>query len=100
MDDRVALTITFTYLSTIVLVVAADAFIVSAALAHVLHVCPAGRRRCGSLALLAVGRGSNLRGVKVAGWLQDVATYRRAGRHLGGVGGGPGPAGTPLRTPF
>ena len=37
MDDRVALTITFTYLSTIVLVVAADAFIVSAALTHVLH---------------------------------------------------------------
>src|SRR5271157_5611131 len=36
MDDRVALTITFTYLTTIVLVVAADAFIVGSAIAHVM----------------------------------------------------------------
>ena len=36
MDDRVALTITFTYLSTIILVIAADAFIVGSAIAHVL----------------------------------------------------------------
>ncbi len=36
MDDRVALTITFTYLTTIVLVIAADAFIVGSAIAHVL----------------------------------------------------------------
>src|ERR1700691_105206 len=34
MDDRVALTITFTYLTTIILVIASDAFIVGAALAH------------------------------------------------------------------
>jgi len=73
MDDRVALTITFTYLSTIVLVVAADAFIVSAALTHVLHA-PGWLTAVWTLALLAIAVLSNLRGVKVAGWLQDVAT--------------------------
>ncbi|MGO8873964.1 MAG: APC family permease [Acidimicrobiales bacterium] len=73
MDDRVALTVTFTYLSTIVLVVAADAFVVSAALTHVLHV-PAVLTVVWTLALLATAVTSNLRGVKVAGWLQDVAT--------------------------
>ena len=73
MDDRVALSITFTYLSTIVLVVAADAFIVSAALTHVLHA-PAWLTAVWTLALLAVAVLANLRGVKAAGWLQDVAT--------------------------
>jgi amino acid transporter len=73
MDDRVALSITFTYLSTIVLVVAADAFVVSAALTHVLHV-PAVLTAVWTLALLGAAVASNLRGVKVAGWLQDIAT--------------------------
>ncbi len=73
MDDRVALTITFTYLSTIVLVVAADAFVVSAALTHVLHV-PAVLTAVWTLALLGAAVASNLRGVRVAGWVQDGAT--------------------------
>ncbi len=73
MDDRVALSITFTYLSTIVLVVAADAFIVSAALTHVLHV-PGWLTSVWTLALLSIAVLSNLRGVRAAGWLQDVAT--------------------------
>jgi len=73
MDDRVALSITFTYLTTIVLVVAADAFIVGAALTHVLHV-PTGLTALWTLVLLGLAVGSNLRGVKVAGWVQDVAT--------------------------
>jgi len=73
MDDRVALSITFTYLSTIVLVVAADAFIVSAALTHVLHVA-GWLTAVWTLALLGIAVLSNLRGVTAAGWLQDVAT--------------------------
>jgi len=73
MDDRVALSVTFTYLSTIVLVVAADAFIVSAALTHVLHV-PGWLTSVWTLALLSIAVLSNLRGVRAAGWLQDVAT--------------------------
>ena len=73
MDDRVALTITFTYLSTIVLVVAADAFVVGAALTHVLHV-PSWLTAVWTLALLGLAVASNLRGVRVAGWVQDFAT--------------------------
>jgi len=74
MDDRVALTITLTYLTTIVLVVAADAFIVGTAIAHVLgQSAPVAALIIAALLGLAVG--SNLRGVKVAGGVQDVATY-------------------------
>jgi APA family basic amino acid/polyamine antiporter len=74
MDDRVALTITFTYLTTIVLVVAADAFIVGSAIAHVV-----GQSSWVAAPIIAVLLGaavaSNLRGVKVAGGVQDIATY-------------------------
>jgi len=74
MDDRAALIITLTYMTTIVLVVAADAFIVGSAIAHVF-----GQATWSAgiwiLALLALAVASNLRGVKVAGALQDVATY-------------------------
>jgi APA family basic amino acid/polyamine antiporter len=74
MDDRVALTITLTYLTTIVLVVAADAFIVGTAIAHVLgqSTWVAGVLIA---ALLGLAVASNLRGVKVAGGVQDIATY-------------------------
>jgi APA family basic amino acid/polyamine antiporter len=74
MDDRAALTITFTYMTTIVLVIAADAFIVGSALSHVL-----GQASWTSglwiVVLLCVAVASNLRGVRVAGRVQDVATY-------------------------
>ncbi len=74
MDDRVALTITLTYLMTIVLVIAADAFIVGTAIAHVLGQ-PSWVAVPIIAVLLALAVGSNLRGVKVAGGVQDVATY-------------------------
>jgi APA family basic amino acid/polyamine antiporter len=74
MDDRVALSITFTYLTTIVLVVAADAFIVGSAIAHVM-----GQSTWVAVLVIAALLGaavvSNLRGVKVAGGVQDIATY-------------------------
>jgi amino acid transporter len=74
MDDRVALTITFTYMTTIVLVIAADAFIVGSAIAHV-----SGQATWTAgiwiVVLLGLAVASNLRGVKVAGSVQDVATY-------------------------
>ncbi|MHB8330077.1 MAG: APC family permease [Acidimicrobiales bacterium] len=74
MDDRAALTITLTYMTTIVLVIAADAFIVGSAIAHVF-----GQATWSAgiwiVALLAVAVFSNLRGVKVAGSVQDIATY-------------------------
>jgi APA family basic amino acid/polyamine antiporter len=74
MDDRLALTITFTYLTTIVLVVAADAFIVGSAIAHVIGQSTWVAAPIIAL-LLAAAVASNLRGVKVAGGVQDVATY-------------------------
>ncbi|MHB8220567.1 MAG: APC family permease [Acidimicrobiales bacterium] len=74
MDDRVALTITFTYMTTIILVIAADAFIVGTALAHAFGE-PGWVSALWIVGLLAVAVASNLRGVQVAGGLQDVATY-------------------------
>ena len=74
MDDRVALIITFTYMTTIVLVIAADAFVVGSAIAKVF-----GQQSWTAgvwiVALLGVAVASNLRGIKVAGRVQDVATY-------------------------
>ncbi len=74
MDDRVALVITFTYMITIVTVIAADAFIVGSALAHAFSE-PAWVAALWIAGLLALAVLSNLRGVKVAGGVQDVATY-------------------------
>ncbi len=74
MDDRVALVITFTYMTTIVLVIAADAFIVGTALAHAFGESGwVSALWIAGLLVLAVL--SNLRGVHVAGWVQDLATY-------------------------
>ena len=73
MDDRVALTITFTYLTTIVLVIASDAFIVGSALAHAFGE-PAWVASIWIVGLLGIAVTMNLRGIAVAGALQDVAT--------------------------
>ena len=73
MDDRAALTITFTYMTTIVLVIASDAFIVGSALAHAFGE-PAWVAAIWIVGLLAVAVVTNLRGITVAGLLQDTAT--------------------------
>ncbi|HEX9037258.1 MAG TPA: APC family permease [Ktedonobacterales bacterium] len=74
MDDRVALTITFTYLLTIVLVVAADAYIIGSAIAYVFG--QASWVAVVYIALLLIAATvANLRGVRVAGAVQDGATY-------------------------
>ncbi|HMK99558.1 MAG TPA: APC family permease [Acidimicrobiales bacterium] len=74
MDDRAALIITFTYMTTIILVIAADAFVVGSAIAKVFgqETFTAG---LWIVALLAVAVGANLRGIKVAGTVQDAATF-------------------------
>lgn len=74
MDDRIALTITFTYLSTIILVIAADAFIVGSAIAHVLGQ-PSWLVALYVAALLGLATAANLGGLVVAGAVQDVATF-------------------------
>ena len=73
MDDRAALTITFTYMTTIVLVIASDAFIVGSALAHAFGE-PAWVAGIWIVGLLAVATVTHLRGITVAGLLQDAAT--------------------------
>jgi APA family basic amino acid/polyamine antiporter len=74
MDDRVALTITFTYMTTIILVMSADAFIVGSALAKAFNE-PDWIAGIWIVGLLGVAMLSNLRGIQVAGVLQDIATY-------------------------
>ena len=73
MDDRIALTITFTYMTTIVLVIASDAFIVGSALAHAFGE-PAWVASIWIIGLLGIAVVTNLRGITVAGLLQDAAT--------------------------
>jgi APA family basic amino acid/polyamine antiporter len=73
MDDRAALTITFTYMTTIVLVIASDAFIVGSALAHAFGE-QGWVASIWIVGLLAVAVVTNLRGITVAGLLQDLAT--------------------------
>ena len=73
MDDRAALVITFTYMTTIILVIASDAFIVGNALAHAFGE-PGWVASLWIVGLLAVAVVTNLRGISVAGVLQDVAT--------------------------
>jgi amino acid transporter len=73
MPDSVALTITFTYMATILLVIAADAFIVGSALAYAFGE-PPWVAALWIAGLLGVAVAGNLRGVVVAGRIQDVAT--------------------------
>jgi len=73
MDDRAALTITFTYMTTIVLVIASDAFIVGSALDHAFGE-PGWVTVLWIVGLLAITVLTNLRGITVAGLLQDLAT--------------------------
>ena len=89
MDDRVALTITFTYMTTIVLVIASDAFIVGSALAHAFGE-PAWVASIWIVGLLGIAVVTNLRGITVAGLLQDVATSVVVAGHTRRGCSGPG----------
>lgn len=72
--DRTALAVTFTYMSTVVLVISADAFLIAAAVRHVLHE-PSGLAYLWIVVLLGLALGANLRGVRLAGWVQTLVTY-------------------------
>ncbi|MFN2465454.1 MAG: amino acid permease [Candidatus Dormibacteria bacterium] len=74
LNDRVALTITFAYLSTVTLVIAADAYVVGSAITLVLHQ-PGWVAIFYIAALLGLAAAANLRGLKVAAGLQDIAVY-------------------------
>jgi APA family basic amino acid/polyamine antiporter len=72
--NRTALSVTFTYMTTVVLVIAADAFLIGAAVRHVLHE-PAGLAYVWIAVLLGIALAANLRGVRLAGWMQTLVTY-------------------------
>jgi amino acid transporter len=72
--NRTALSVTFTYMTTVVLVIAADAFLIGAAVRHVLAEPPA-LAYVWIVVLLALALVANLRGVRIAGWVQTVVTY-------------------------
>lgn len=72
--NRTALSVTFTYMSTVVLVIAADAFLIGAAIRHELHE-PSALAYVWIIVLLGVALVANLRGVRLAGWLQTVVSY-------------------------
>jgi amino acid transporter len=73
MDDRAALAITFTYLSTIVLVIGADAYIIGSAMAHTLDQAGWAPPLYITL-VLALATFTNLKGIRVAGGVQTVVT--------------------------
>lgn len=72
--NRTALSLTFTYMTTIVMVIAADAFLIGAAIRHVLHE-PSALAYVWIVVLLGCALAANLRGVRLAGWVQTIVTY-------------------------
>ena len=72
--NRTALSITFTYMTTVVLVIAADAFLIGAAVRHVLNE-PSVLAYLWIVVLLGAALAANLLGVRLAGWLQTIVTY-------------------------
>ena len=72
--NRTALSLTFTYMTTVVLVIAADAFLIGAAVRHVLHE-PSALAYVWIVVLLGLALAANLRGVRLAGWVQTLVTY-------------------------
>jgi amino acid transporter len=72
--SRTAMSVTFTYMTTVVLVIAADAFLIGAAIRHVLHE-PAVLAYLWIAVLLGLALAANLRGIRMAGWVQTLVTY-------------------------
>src|SRR5713226_9045367 len=73
-SDNFSLTITFGYLLTVVAAIAADSYIVGRAITYTFNL-PDWAALIWILALLGLAMGANLLGIKIAGLLQDIATY-------------------------
>lgn len=73
-SENFSLIITFGYLLTIIMVVAADSYIVGNAITYAFGL-PGWASLAWILALLLLATGANLRGIKIAGLLQDITTY-------------------------
>lgn len=73
-NERFSLVITFGYLLTIIAVIAADSFVVGNAITYAFQL-PSWASLIWIIALLGLSMGSNLRGIQIAGLLQDITTY-------------------------
>jgi amino acid transporter len=73
-NDNFSLVISFGYLLTVVAVVAADSYVVGTAITFAFRL-PTWASLIWILALLGLTMGANLRGIKIAGLLQDITTY-------------------------
>jgi amino acid transporter len=72
--DNFSLIITFGYLLTIIAVIAADSYVVGSAITYAFNL-PNWASLIWILVLLGLSMGTNLRGIKIAGLLQDITTY-------------------------
>ncbi len=72
--DNFSLVITFGYLLTIIAVIAADSYVVGSAITYAFDL-PQWASLIWIMALLGLSMGANLRGIKIAGLLQDITTY-------------------------
>lgn len=73
-SESFSLVITFAYLLTIIAVIAADSYVVGSAITYAFHL-PNWASLVWILVLLGLSMGANLRGIKIAGLLQDITTY-------------------------
>lgn len=73
-NDNFSLIITFGYMLTIIAVIAADSYIVGSAITFAFGL-PNWASLIWILALLGLAMGANLRGIRIAGLLQDITTY-------------------------
>jgi amino acid transporter len=73
-NEKFSLIITFGYMITIIAVIAADSYIVGSAITFAFGL-PNWFSLIWILALLGLAMGANLRGIRIAGYLQDISTY-------------------------
>ncbi|HEY0755854.1 MAG TPA: APC family permease [Ktedonobacteraceae bacterium] len=73
-NENFSLIITFGYLITIIAVIAADSYVVGSAISYAFNL-PNWASLIWLLVLLGLATGANLRGIKIAGLLQDITTY-------------------------
>ena len=98
-SDNFSLVITFGYLLTIVAAIAADSYIVGRAITYAFGL-PDWASLIWILALLGLAMGANLRGIKIAGLLQDITTYMLLAIAIGISLIALGQHGFQLRSPF
>src|ERR1700692_225084 len=73
-SENFSLVVTLGYMLTIIMVIAADSYIVGNAITYAFDL-PSWASLIWILALLSLAMGANLRGIKLAGVLQDITTY-------------------------